>query len=212
MAGGGRRVTGWALAARGGTRRGSRRDAPGLGGPAVLRADCCAAPATSAARRGARPGRRTGGGADLFAEALRSRRERRALVRGGAAPAPGRAAARASGRGRGDAEALPARRWRSPGHRGQAVGAARRRVARPALGRPGRAPEARDLLAPVYGWFTEGFDTRGPAETRRRCSTSFGECCHGARSATRASRRADEVAGTASLVNYPGVRRETGGR
>ena len=21
------------------------------------------------------------------------------------------------------------------------------------------APEARDLLAPIYGWFTEGFDT-----------------------------------------------------
>ena len=24
----------------------------------------------------------------------------------------------------------------------------------------GRRDEARDLLAPVYGWFTEGFDTR----------------------------------------------------
>ena len=24
---------------------------------------------------------------------------------------------------------------------------------------PGQAAEARDLLAPVYGWFTEGFDT-----------------------------------------------------
>ena len=23
----------------------------------------------------------------------------------------------------------------------------------------GRDPEARDLLAPIYGWFTEGFDT-----------------------------------------------------
>jgi len=23
----------------------------------------------------------------------------------------------------------------------------------------GRRPEARDLLGPVYGWFTEGFDT-----------------------------------------------------
>ena len=23
----------------------------------------------------------------------------------------------------------------------------------------GRRPEAHDLLAPVYGWFTEGFDT-----------------------------------------------------
>jgi predicted ATPase len=24
----------------------------------------------------------------------------------------------------------------------------------------GKRTEARDLLAPVYGWFTEGFDTR----------------------------------------------------
>jgi hypothetical protein len=23
----------------------------------------------------------------------------------------------------------------------------------------GKRPEARDLLAPIYGWFTEGFDT-----------------------------------------------------
>ena len=28
-----------------------------------------------------------------------------------------------------------------------------------ALARSGQAAEARDLLAPVYGWFTEGFDT-----------------------------------------------------
>jgi predicted ATPase len=26
-------------------------------------------------------------------------------------------------------------------------------------GEQGRRAEARDLLAPVYGWFTEGFDT-----------------------------------------------------
>ena len=26
-------------------------------------------------------------------------------------------------------------------------------------GEQGRRPEARDLLAPIYGWFTEGFDT-----------------------------------------------------
>jgi predicted ATPase len=26
-------------------------------------------------------------------------------------------------------------------------------------GEQGRRGEARDLLAPVYGWFTEGFDT-----------------------------------------------------
>ena len=27
------------------------------------------------------------------------------------------------------------------------------------MGEQGRRTEARDLLAPVYGWFTEGFDT-----------------------------------------------------
>ena len=30
---------------------------------------------------------------------------------------------------------------------------------RPVLAPQGRAAEARDLLAPVYGWFTEGFGT-----------------------------------------------------
>jgi predicted ATPase len=28
-----------------------------------------------------------------------------------------------------------------------------------ALARSGKRDEARNLLAPVYGWFTEGFDT-----------------------------------------------------
>jgi predicted ATPase len=30
----------------------------------------------------------------------------------------------------------------------------------------GRAAEARDLLAPIYGWFTEGFDTRDLVEAK----------------------------------------------
>ena len=30
----------------------------------------------------------------------------------------------------------------------------------------GRSAEARDLLIPVYGWFTEGFDTRDLKEAR----------------------------------------------
>jgi hypothetical protein len=30
----------------------------------------------------------------------------------------------------------------------------------------GKRDEARDLLAPVYGWFTEGFDTRDLKEAR----------------------------------------------
>ena len=30
----------------------------------------------------------------------------------------------------------------------------------------GKRKEARDLLAPVYGWFTEGFDTRDLKEAK----------------------------------------------
>jgi hypothetical protein len=30
---------------------------------------------------------------------------------------------------------------------------------RPGLALRGKRAEARELLAPVYGWFTEGFDT-----------------------------------------------------
>jgi predicted ATPase len=30
----------------------------------------------------------------------------------------------------------------------------------------GKVSEARGLLAPVYGWFTEGFDTRDPKEAK----------------------------------------------
>ena len=45
----------------------------------------------------------------------------------------------------------------------------------------GRRAEARDLLAPVYGWFTEGFDTPGPAGGARRCSTSFSDAVWPAR-------------------------------
>jgi predicted ATPase len=30
----------------------------------------------------------------------------------------------------------------------------------------GCAGEARDLLAPVYGWFTEGFDTKDPKDAK----------------------------------------------
>ena len=30
----------------------------------------------------------------------------------------------------------------------------------------GKVREARELLAPVYGWFTEGFDTRNLKEAK----------------------------------------------
>jgi predicted ATPase len=32
----------------------------------------------------------------------------------------------------------------------------------------GKVPQARELLAPVYGWFTEGFDTRDLKEAKAR--------------------------------------------
>jgi predicted ATPase len=35
----------------------------------------------------------------------------------------------------------------------------------------GRHPEARDLLAPVYGWFTEGFDTPDLKEAKALLDT-----------------------------------------
>jgi predicted ATPase len=35
----------------------------------------------------------------------------------------------------------------------------------------GRRAEARDLLAPIYGWFTEGFDTRDLQEARALLGT-----------------------------------------
>jgi predicted ATPase len=36
----------------------------------------------------------------------------------------------------------------------------------------GKRTEARDLLAPIYGWFTEGFDTPD-LKRRRRCWRSW---------------------------------------
>jgi predicted ATPase len=30
----------------------------------------------------------------------------------------------------------------------------------------GKRDEARELLAPVYGWFTEGFNTRDPKDAK----------------------------------------------
>ena len=45
----------------------------------------------------------------------------------------------------------------------QLGGSCARRPASPGCGREqGERPKAHDLLAPVYGWFTEGFDTAGP--------------------------------------------------
>ena len=80
-------------------------------------------------------------------------------IRGRAAPAARRVLLAAGGtcvRGRGCFGAALAT---APAARAPVWGAARRRLARPSLGRAGRPRRGPDLLAPVYGWFTEGFDT-----------------------------------------------------
>jgi Pyridine nucleotide-disulphide oxidoreductase len=46
------------------------------------------------------------------------------------------------------------------------AGIARRPRSRPAVGEQGRRTEARDLISPVYGWFTEGFDTADLKEAK----------------------------------------------
>ena len=80
------------------------------------------------------------------------------MPRGGAAPARGRGpagrVARAAGRGLpchalGVARGQGAKFWELR---------AATSLARLWRGR-GQPPEGHDLLAPVYGWFTEGFDT-----------------------------------------------------
>ncbi len=48
---------------------------------------------------------------------------------------------------------------RSRAQQREIPGAARRDQPRPVVGEQGRPAEAYELLAPVYGWFTEGFDT-----------------------------------------------------
>ena len=51
-------------------------------------------------------------------------------------------------------------RFRPPDSNKPALGSfARRRASRALWRDQGRRAEAHDLLAPVYGWFTEGFDT-----------------------------------------------------
>ena len=86
------------------------------------------------------------------------RKDRGALAGGGAVPTqrPVAVAARAF---RGRRRTLS----QSPEHRrgagGQALGIARRRSLARLRRDQGRRAEARDLLAPIYGWFTEGFAT-----------------------------------------------------
>jgi predicted ATPase len=46
------------------------------------------------------------------------------------------------------------------------VGTPRRDEHGAALARSGKRAEARKLLAPIHGWFTEGFDTRDLKEAK----------------------------------------------
>ncbi len=47
-----------------------------------------------------------------------------------------------------------------------AIGHPSRKPAYHASGTPRTKPKAHDLLAPIYGWFTEGFDTADLKETK----------------------------------------------
>jgi hypothetical protein len=66
----------------------------------------------------------------------------------------------------------------------------------------GESQEAHDLLAPIYGWFTEGLDT-ADLRGRRRCSTGSSERRRDA-SRSVGQRLADEIAAQIPLVNYAG--------
>ena len=117
--------------------------------------------------RGFGPARRSGGGTGRTAGGIGiGGCHRRAFLGCGTAPPYRDRAARRkqARRGRG----LPSA---SDPHRAsptsEIAGIARRREPRPAVGRAGQAAaEARDLLAPVYGWFTEGFDTADLKEAK----------------------------------------------
>ena len=63
--------------------------------------------------------------------------------------------------------ALARQRQLVPLARGHALPEASRRDEQARFRRDqGKRDEARELLAPVYGWFTEGFDTRDLKEAR----------------------------------------------
>ena len=87
--------------------------------------------------------------------------ERRACPRGGAAPSPGRAAARGRDGGRAEGRGLLPRGARDRASAGGEVARTPRRdVPGAPLGRSRpTASRPATLLAPVHGWFTEGFDT-----------------------------------------------------
>ena len=69
-------------------------------------------------------------------------------------------------RSRGSRVLLPTSHRRSPAAGGAVLGAARHDQPGPPAARPGRGDEAREMLAAIYGWFTEGFDTPDLVEAK----------------------------------------------
>src|SRR5262249_49749810 len=105
-----------------------------------------------------RPAARRAGGARRGPRV--SRVEWGALVTGGVASAPGGITPAPSRPGRDSSRRpLPASPRPCPTPAGQVLGAARRHEPESPVAAAGQAAEARALLAPIYGWFTEGFDT-----------------------------------------------------
>ena len=68
---------------------------------------------------------------------------------------------------------LPAGPRHGPAPAGQVVGAAGRDESEPAVAQQGKRQEAYDLLAPIYHWFTEGFDTADLQEASPCCSVTW---------------------------------------
>ena len=65
------------------------------------------------------------------------------------------------------AQAYLERRFRGrPPTTSQILGTPRRNEHGATLARPGQTAATRELLAPIYGWFTEGFDTRDLKEAK----------------------------------------------
>ena len=61
---------------------------------------------------------------------------------------------------------LPAGPRHRPPSAGQVLGAAGRHEPGRLWQQQGKRAEARELLAPIYGWFTEGFDTADLQEAK----------------------------------------------
>ena len=74
----------------------------------------------------------------------------------------------------------------------------------------GKRDEARDLLAPVYGWFTEGFDTLDLKEAKallRRVGGMNWRCAHGGSDERARHRKVSTVGIPSAFLSDGGQRR-----